>query len=59
VWETTDWTHLNGSATGVPMWQRANEYTQMPMLKLGAHDKSCTAMKQSNTARKEEKTNNL
>jgi len=33
--------------------------SSLPMLKLGAHDKSCTAMKQSNTVRIDEKINNL
>lgn len=42
------------------MWRwgkRVN--SSLPMLKLGAHDKSCTVMKQSNTVRIDEKINNL
>ncbi len=42
------------------MWRwgkRVN--SSLPMLKLGAHDKSCTAMTQSNTVRIDEKINNL
>jgi hypothetical protein len=50
-----DWAHPNSIADAA-VGERVN--SSSPMLKLGAHDKSCTAMKQSNTAKKDKKISN-